>query len=286
MHIKHFLDIDLDQAFPNQLGGGHYHGKKSNDFLASFTIVGEGSAHEAILQKARDKKPQGFRVKVSPADADSTIYFLLRCMVGSGQANNVFTARSGKPCVWVKLPDGQEKPIAFNTEQEVRQAMSQKSLEEENRRINDKKEIRSRIVLERESLKRGIKQAHEEAFEAEATAREISKTRGNNRSLRNYDKADIAISLDKGVKSAPGWTGTRGKVGLRGRGSGRRSRSRTTNPNNPNAGRGGRGGLGGRGGHQPRGGNQSRGGKRKHTDGGPLSEGDKSKQLKLTLEEM
>ena len=285
--IKHFLDLDLNTFQGEQLAGGHYHGRKSKEFMAKFTIVGEGSAHEAILQAARTKKPQGFRVKICPADADSTIYFLLRCMAGSGQANNVFTARSGKPCIWMKLPDGQEKPIAFNTEQEVRQAMSQASLDEEQKRINNRKEIRTRITLERETLKNGIKQAHRDAIEAEATARDISKTRGNNGNIRNIDKAELAINLDRGVKSLQGWQGSRNMASFRG--TGRRSRSRNKSEHSGRGGGAARGGRGARGagfGHPLRGGHQGQGGeKRKHTGGQP--EVDKSKQRKiLTLEEM
>ena len=207
-------------------------------------------------------------------------------MAGSGQANNVFTARSGKPCIWMKLPDGQEKPIAFNTEQEVRQAMSQASLDEEQKRINNRKEIRTRITLERETLKNGIKQAHRDAIEAEATARDISKTRGNNGNIRNIDKAELAINLDRGVKSLQGWQGSRNMASFRG--TGRRSRSRNKSEHSGRGGgaRGGRGARGAGFGHPLRGGHQGQGGeKRKHTGGQP--EVDKSKQRKiLTLEEM
>jgi hypothetical protein len=50
---------------------------------------------------------------------DLKLYFLLRCMVKAGEAENCYTARSGRPAAWLKQ-DGDLAPYKLGTVMEIR----------------------------------------------------------------------------------------------------------------------------------------------------------------------
>ena len=264
--IQHFLpSVTVDTDL---ISDAHYQGE-TNNWIVRFYRVGQDSLHEAVLNEARKIRPKGFRARVHQSPMDSGMYFLLRCLVGADEAKNIFTSRSGKPSVWLKTDSG-ERPVSFESEAEIRQAMSPKSLEEERHRISAKKALRTKICIEKESLKRSIKRSYGVGYDNEASTREISRGRGGEGKLRQVDKAGISIDRDNNIEGLPGWPslgGRRGRGGT-GRGNGRHARSKSSYRGNKGANftHRGRGGLGhpsrGRGGHNQnfRGSFNSRGG--------------------------
>ena len=243
--IKNFLGIDVGPKGQDHIGGGHYQGY-TNNFIVKFIKVGEGSEHERVLNEARKQKPQGFYAKVMESPTDSEMYFLLRCMKEVGEASSIYTARSGKPAAFLKDPEGKsdDRPMSFDSVQDIRQIMTPKSLKEEQKRIQEAKEERKRKKKERELLKRGIKRTFEQALQDEEDTRRI-----NNGTLTNEDKITIATRRDVNLACTSGWPGITGNA-RRGRGRGGRSRGRGRGGNHGNRGgfghhsRGGRGGGG------------------------------------------
>jgi hypothetical protein len=87
--------------------------------------------------------------KIAQADVDLELYFLLRCMVKAGEAETCYTARSGRPAAWLKLPNGESSPFSFSTVMEIRALMGPGARKEESRRIEEKKDSRRRRALNR-----------------------------------------------------------------------------------------------------------------------------------------
>jgi hypothetical protein len=77
--------------------------------------------------------------KIAQADVDAELYFLLRCMVKAGEAENTYTDRSGRPAAWLVLPNG-AAPYSFSTVMEIRAMMGPDAWKEESHRIEEKKE--------------------------------------------------------------------------------------------------------------------------------------------------
>jgi hypothetical protein len=243
--------------------------------------------------------------KIPQADVDMEIYFLLRCMVKAGEAENTYTARSGRLAVWLVQASGEAAPYTFGDVMEVRALMGPKARKEEARKVEETKATRRKRALNREAVASGLREVVREAGLAEDIVRDESMEKGivPGGGIRRMDKADLAISraikMDsipawaehgrgrgRGNRGAPNWArgGTRGGVrgargvGVRGRGRGDAGRSR---------GRGGRGGRG-RGKSQDlemTGGNSEavpdRKGKRKNEE----KTGDEAKKVKLTSEQ-
>jgi hypothetical protein len=86
---------------PEEVSISHFRGATSNDFIIKFTRTGFVTSHEDLLHASkalgRDRQLQVY-VKIPAAEVDSEIYFLLRCMVKAGEAENAYTARSGCRC--------------------------------------------------------------------------------------------------------------------------------------------------------------------------------------------
>jgi hypothetical protein len=243
--------------------------------------------------------------KIPQADVDMEIYFLLRCMVKAGEAENTYTARSGRPAAWLVQPSGEAAPYTFGDMMEVRALMGPKARKEEARKVEENKATRRKRALNREAVASGLREVVCEAGMAEDIVRDESMEKGivPGGGIRRMDKADLSISraikMDslpawadhgrgrgRGNRGAPNWArgGTRGGVrgargvGVRGRGRGDAGRSR---------GRGGRGGRG-RGKSQDlemTGGNSEavpdRKGKRKNEE----KTADEAKKVKLTSEQ-
>jgi hypothetical protein len=102
---------------PEEVAISHFLGAQSNEFILKFTRTGFGTSHEQLLHASkamgRNRLTQVY-AKIAPADIDSELYFLLRCMVKAGEAENSYTEeRSGKPAAWLKQDDGISAPIAL-----------------------------------------------------------------------------------------------------------------------------------------------------------------------------
>jgi hypothetical protein len=219
----------------------HFRGQ-SNDFIIKFTKTGTGTSHEALLYNSRamgqNRKVQVY-AKIAQADVDQELYFLLRCMVKAGEAENTYTARSGRPTAWLILPNG-AAPYSFSTVMEIRAMMGPDARKEEARRIEEKKESRCKRALDREAVGSGLKEAIREMGMMEDIARHEAGEKGiiQGGGIRMSDKADVVIFRGLKLDSVPAWA-EYGQGGGRGQGRGGDS--------NPNWDRGGaRGGQGSR----------------------------------------
>jgi hypothetical protein len=133
----------------------HFRGAHSNDFIIKFTRTGSGSSHEALLHASkamgRNRISQVY-AKIPQADIDMEMYFLLRCMVKAGEAENSYTARSGRPAAWLKQDKGKAAPYSFSTVMEIRALMGPDARKEEARKIEESKEVRRKKALSREAV--------------------------------------------------------------------------------------------------------------------------------------
>jgi hypothetical protein len=289
-----------------ELAIAHFRGQTSNEFIMKFTRTGAGSSHEDLLRASKAmgrKRAHMVYAKIPQADVDMEIYFLLRCMVKAGEAENTYTARSGRPAAWLVQPSGNAAPYTFGDVMEVRALMGPKARKEEARKVEETKATRRKRALNREAVASGLREVVREAGLAEDIVRDESMGKGvvPGGGIRRMDMADLSISrainMDsipawaehgrgrgRGNRGAPNWSrgGTRGGRGARGAGRGRgrgdAGRSR---------GRGGRGGRGrGKSGDpEMTGGNSEavpdRKGKRKNEE----KTADEAKKVKLTSEQ-
>jgi hypothetical protein len=141
----------------------HLRGPVLNEFIIKFTRTGTGSSHEDLLCASKAmgmKRELKVFAKIPQADVDQEIYFLLRCMVKSGEAENSYTARSGRPAAWlIDNVDGESLPYSFGTVMEVRALMRPAAPKEEARRIEEAKATRRRRALNREAVGASLKEA-------------------------------------------------------------------------------------------------------------------------------
>jgi hypothetical protein len=227
-------------------------------------------------------------------------------MVKAGEAENTYTARSGRPAAWLVQPSGNAAPYTFGNVMEVRALMGPKARKEEARKLEETKVMRRKRALNKEAVASGLREVVREAGLAEDIVRDESMGVVPGGGIRRMDLADLSISrainMDsipawaehgrgrgRGNRGAPNWSrggsgsGTRGARGSRGAGRGRgrgdAGRSR---------GRGGRGGGRGRGKSgdlEMTGGNSEavpdRKGKRKNEE----KSAEEAKKVKLTLEQ-
>jgi hypothetical protein len=206
----------------------HFRGQ-SNEFIIKFTKTGAGSSHEALLCNSRamgqNRKVQVY-AKIAQADVDAELYFLLRCMVKAGEAENTYTARSGRPAAWLVLPNG-AAPYSFSTVMEIRAMMGPDARKEESRRIEENKECRHKRALYREAVGSGLKEAIREMGMMEDIARDEAGEKGiiKGGGIRMSDKADVAIFRGLKLDSVPAWA----EYG-RGRGRGGLGRGGDSNP--------------------------------------------------------
>jgi hypothetical protein len=235
----------------------HFRGMTSNDFIMKFTRTGAGSSHEDLLRASKAmgrKRTHLVYAKIPQADVDMEIYFLLRCMVKAGEAENTYTARSGRPAAWLKQVSGDAAPYTFGDVMEVRALMGPKARKEEARKVEENKTARRKRALCREAVGSGLREVIREAGMAEDIVRDEAMEKGvpgvPGGGIRRMDKADLSISRAIKMDSLPAWAD-------HGRGRGRGNRG-----SKPNWTRGGtRGGVrGARGlGTRGRGGRGSRG---------------------------
>jgi hypothetical protein len=245
----------------------HFRGMTSNEFILKFTRTGTGSSHEDLLRASKAmgrKRISQVYAKIPQADVDMEMYFLLRCMVKAGEAENTYTARSGRPAAWLKQGTAPAAPYTFGNVMEVRALMGPDARLEEARKIDESKVARRRRALGREAVGSGLREAVRESGMAEDIIRDEAMAKGvvSGGGIRRMDKADLAISRGIQMDSLPAWAdhgrgrgrgGTnwsrgrgrdsRGARGSRGRGGRGGSRGDTKS----RGGRGGRGGGGGRG---------------------------------------
>jgi hypothetical protein len=257
---------------PEELAICHFRGVISNEFILKFTRTGAGSSHEDLLRASKIMGRQRINqvyAKIPQADTDQEIYFLLRCMVKAGEAENTYTARSGRPAAWLKDVTGDAAaPYTFGTVMEVRALMGPSARIEEAKKIEASKAARRRRALCREAVAAGLKEAVRETGLAEDIVREEAMDKGivSGGGIRRVDKADLSISRGIKMDSLPAWA-------EHGRGRGRGSsgsRGNTWTRGGSRGGRGtrgtrGKGGRGGGGGSRGRGGRGGRG-KGKVTD--------------------
>jgi hypothetical protein len=137
---------------PEEVAISHFRGAHFNKFIMKFTRTGFGSSHEDMLHASksmgRNRQLQVY-AKIPPADIDLKIYFLLRCMVKAGEAENCYTARSGRPAAWLKQEDGISAPYSFSTVMEVRALMGPDTCKEEARRMEEAQAGRRKRALTR-----------------------------------------------------------------------------------------------------------------------------------------
>jgi hypothetical protein len=279
-----------------------------------FTRTGAGSSHEDLLRASKAmgrKRTLQVYAKIPQADVDMEIYFLLRCMVKVGEAENTYTARSGRPAAWLVQASGDAAPYTFGDVMEVRALMGPKARAEEARRVEEHKTTRRKRALCREAVGAGLREVVREAGLAEDIVRDEAMVKGvpgiTGGGIRRMDKADITISRGINMDSIPAWADHGrgrgrggGNRGSRGRGgSVRGARGAAPRGRGGRGGRGdakfrGRGGRGGRGkasGHyddlEMTGGNSEavpdRKGKRKLTEDN-IDEAKKVKLMALTSE--
>jgi hypothetical protein len=248
---------------PEELVICHFRGMSSNEFILKFTRTGAGSSHEDLLRASKAmgrKRTHQVYAKIPQADVDLEIYFLLGCMVKAGEAENTYTARSGRPAAWLKQGTGDAAPYTFGNVMEVRALMGPDARKEEARKIEESKAARRKRALCREAVASGLREAVRETGLAEDIIRDEAMEKGvvSGGGIRRMDKADLSISRGIKMNSLPAWAD-------HGRGRGRGGRG-----SKPNWARGGaRGGYGLRGARGVRG----RGGR----GGGGGGRGDASK---------
>jgi hypothetical protein len=242
-----------------QLAICHFRGQTSTDFILKFTRTGNGTSHEDLLRASKAmgrKRTLQVYAKIPQADVDLEIYFLLRCMVKAGEAENTYTARSGRPAAWLKQGEEEAAPYTFGNVMEVRALMGPKARKEESRKVEEGKLARRRRALCREAVGSGLREVIREAGMAEDIVRDEAMGKGlpgiPGGGIRKVDVADLAISRSIKMDSIPAWID-------HGRG---RGRARGRKPSNWSRGGGGaQGGRGSRGGLATRGGGD-RGGDR------------------------
>ena len=91
----------------------NFRGQSSNEFIMKFTRTGAGSSHEDLLMASKKmgiNRTHLVYAKIPQADVDMEIYFLLRCMVKAGEAENTYTSRSGRPAAWLVQTAGEAAP--------------------------------------------------------------------------------------------------------------------------------------------------------------------------------
>jgi hypothetical protein len=197
-------------------------------------------------------------------------------MVKAGEAENTYTARSGRPAAWLKplQGPGEAAPYTFGDVMEVRALMGPKSRKEEARKLEENKISRRKRALCREAVGYGLREVIREAGMAEDIVRDEAMEKGvpgiTGGGIRRMDKADLAIARGIHMDSLPAWA-EHGRG--RGRGKGRGDRGSKPARGGAQVTRGGfgsrGGGVGGRGdagkyrGRGGRGGGRGRG---KHSD--------------------
>jgi hypothetical protein len=130
---------------PEELAIAHFRGMTSNEFILKFTRTGAGSSHEELLHASKAmgrNRAHKVYAKIPQADVDMEMYFLLRCMVKAGEAENTYTARSGRPAAWLKQGTGDAAPYTFGTVMEIRALMGPDARKEEARKIEEAKVVR------------------------------------------------------------------------------------------------------------------------------------------------
>jgi hypothetical protein len=235
----------------------HFRGAQ-NDYIIKFTRTGYGTSHEDLLHASkalgRNRDLQVY-AKIAAAEADSEIYFLLRCMVKAGEAESCYTARSGRPSAWLvsAVEDGVSAPYSFGTVMEVRALMGPAARKEETRRMEGSSQPgRRKRALTREAVGSGLKEAVRDMGLAEDVVRDEAREKGvvQGGGIRWKEKADISIFRGIKMDSVTAWAdyGGRGRAGGRGTVMGTRG-SRGEGGGGGSRGRGGRviGDRGGRG---------------------------------------
>jgi hypothetical protein len=202
-------------------------------------------------------------------------------MVKAGEAENTYTARSGRPAAWLKevTGDADAAPYTFGTVMEVRALMGPDARKEEARKIEESKAARRRRALCREAVASGLREAVRETGLAEDIIREEAMDKGvvTGGGIRRMDKADLSISRGIKMDSLPAWADHgRGRGRGRGRGGrgtkpiwargGARGGYRGARGVRGRGGRGGGGGGGSRGDDSKARGRGGRGGRGKITD--------------------
>jgi hypothetical protein len=202
----------------------HFRGASSNEFIIKFTRTGFGTSHEDLLHASksmgRNRQLQVY-AKIAPAEVDSEIYFLLRCMVKAGEAENSYTARSGRAAAWLPQDDSISAPYSFSTVMEVRALMGPAGREEEAKRMAVSQGGRRKRALTREAVGSGLNDAVREMGMTEDViwdeARESGAVKGGG--IRKIHKADVAIYRGIKMDSVPAWANYgqgRGVTGARG----------------------------------------------------------------------
>jgi hypothetical protein len=133
--------------------------------------------------------------KIPQANVDSEIYFLLRCMVKAGEAENCYTVRSGRPAAWLKGDlESDSAPYSFGTVMEVRALMGPEARKEEARRTEEAQAGRRRRALAREAVRSDLKEAIREMGMMEDIVRDEACEKGivKGGGIRKRDKADVA----------------------------------------------------------------------------------------------
>jgi hypothetical protein len=233
----------------------HFRGAQ-NEYIIKFTRTGYGTSHEDLLHASkalgRNRVLQVY-AKIAGAEADSEIYFLLRCMVKAGEAESCYTARSGRPAAWLvsAVEDGVSAPYSFGTVMEVRALMGPAARKEETSRMEGSSQPgRRKRALTREAVGSGLKEAVRDMGLAEDVVRDEAREKGivQGGGIRWKEKADISIFRGIKMDSVPAWAdyGGRGRAGGRGTVMGARG-SRAEGGGVGSRGRGGRG-IGDRGG--------------------------------------
>jgi hypothetical protein len=216
---------------PEEVAIAHFWGATSNEFILKFTRTGFGTSHEDLLHASkamgRNRQLQVY-AKIAPAEVDSEIYFLLRCMVKAGEAENSYTARSGRAAAWLTQDDGTSAPFSFSTVMEVRALMGPASRKVETKRMEAAQAGRRKRALSREAVGSGLKDVIRDMGMTEDVIRDEARKKGvvKGGGIRKKDKADVSICRGIRLDSVPAWadygrgrgvtTGARGGYGSRG----------------------------------------------------------------------
>jgi hypothetical protein len=208
------------QLRQEEMAISHFQGPTSNEFILKFTRTGTGSSHADLLRASKAmglKRELKVYAKIPQADVDQELYSLLRCLVKAGEAENSYTARSGRPAAWL-IQDGESSPYSFGTVMEVRALMGPAAWQEEARRIEEAKVTRRKRALNREAVGASLKEAIREMGMMEDIVRDEACEKGivKGGGIRKKDKADVSIFCGIKLDSVPAWADY-----CRGRGRGR-----------------------------------------------------------------
>ena len=187
--MKKFLHLDVHK---DELLSCHYRPEPSSDIIMKFGNVSDNSAYDNILKESRQKRPRGFFAKILEAECDSAVYYLLRLMRRAGEAQAVYTAKSGKPGGKV-LIDGNFQFRVFEDEESVRAVMGPKSKDQEATEDTEKLPICRQHAQNDVKLKQQVKGVYYDTEKTKMRMKLDGEKQGQGKKLIPVDRVDLEL---------------------------------------------------------------------------------------------